>query len=108
MKTSFQNSHDISHHPLLTFNGTIQGEQCKILKDDGASTNILSRSFFERYKDMFTTQPSNVSLCHSTTHSDETECMPVRSAEVKIGKQFKIFCGDTRYDVIVVSIRNRS
>ena len=42
-------------------------------------------SFFERDKDIFTPQPSNISLCHVAMDSEETECMLVGSPEVKIG-----------------------
>ncbi len=43
LKIYLKSTHDISRHRLSMFGGTIQGVQCQILKDGGASANIVLR-----------------------------------------------------------------
>ncbi len=103
-KEEYENKQEVPHHLLLIFDGTIQGIPCRILKDDGASTNVLSTKFFMRHKDIFVTRPSEVSLLHSSFGLSEMNRKLVDTASVKIGTHeynSKFVLGDTRYDVIL-------
>lgn len=44
----YTNKQSIPHQPLIVFDGLIQNIPAKILKDDGASTNIISKQFYTR------------------------------------------------------------
>lgn len=104
LSTKFQNKQRVPYYPLIVFEGHIAGVPCRVLKDDGASTNILSRNFFEQHKEHFTTSPSNVILSHSSSSSDETECDLINRVTVRIGQHeytSKFVLGDTRYDLIL-------
>ena len=52
-KYDYENHQEVPHHPLLVFKGTVQGIPSRILKDDGASTNIISLRFYEQHKQLF-------------------------------------------------------
>ncbi len=81
-KKSFANDQEIPYHPLLVFEGTIEGIPCRILKDDGASTNIISTTLYESHKEAFSAQPSDVLLSHSSSESKEMHCGLIDKATV--------------------------
>lgn len=101
---TYRNQQEVPFHPLLVFDGSIEGVDCRILKDDGASTNIISKSFYARNKDKFCTIESRVSLAHSSESTEEADCEMVEMVTLKIGGhayQSRFLLANTRYDVIL-------
>ena len=99
-----RNSQRIPYAPLILFDGTINGIPCTILKDDGASTNILSKSFYNQHKNSFETMKENISVSHSAQDSIEKCCEVTEPSIVKIRNheyESKFVLADIRYDVIL-------
>lgn len=76
----FVNKQKVPFHRFLTFQGSVENIPCTILKDDGASTNIMSRMFYEQNQSVFEKLRSNVILSHSSQGSEEVDCEMVDEA----------------------------
>lgn len=90
-------------HPLFVLYDMIHGQQCKILKDDGYNTNIVSRDFIRRNEKYFKIINQKPSIEHSNEDSSEQITGVVVDAIVQIGKHqyqssWAIF--NCRYDLI--------
>lgn len=90
--------------PLLVLYGNIYSLQCKILKDDGCNTNIISADFIKKNRKYFTKINKALPIKNSYEHSSETTNMVVLDAVLQIWKhQYRpnwavVNC---RYDVIL-------
>lgn len=76
----------------------------KILKDGGASTNIISKTFFEQNPENFNLLPQSVEVCHSSQDADEQNCKLVENAKVQIHDHRHVsnfVLADTRYDAVL-------
>ncbi len=88
----------------MVFDGKIEEQPCRVLKDDGANTNIISKSFYEKHKEKFATSQTSVDVSHSTNGADEESCTIVENARLDIqGHQYesKFVVADTRYYTIL-------
>lgn len=84
--------------------GMINGRQCKILKDDGCNTNIISTDFVKRDGKLFKIIETNISIEHSQENSSELTNGVVVAAIVQIVKhQYRSNWAivNCRYDVIL-------
>eukprot|EP00171_Calliarthron_tuberculosum_P005616 IDg5616t1 len=98
------NNQEVPYAPLMLFVGTINGIKCRILKDDAASTNIISRQFWQRHRHEFTTEKSEVAINHSTERAEDVDCDIVKASTIVIGDhsyQSRFIVSSTRYDVIL-------
>lgn len=103
-KQLYENAQQVPYHPLIVFDGLVQSHPCTILKDDGASTNIISIEFYKKHKDSFIVEPTNVSLSHSSNESEELGCNMTNMVTVRIGEheyKSRFILANTRYDVIL-------
>ncbi len=74
------------------------------MKDDGASTNILSKRFYERNSHLFTIKKSNLRISHSSSEKEEKRCAMTDHAKIKIGEHeytSRLVLANIRYDIIL-------
>lgn len=98
-------------HSLLLFYGSVQEIPYTVLKDDGASTKILSKEFYRRHKDSFKIMESNVSLAPSQNESDDADCGMTNLLTVEIGEQkyeSKFVLADTIYGIIFGTLLHKN
>lgn len=84
--------------------GIINGRQCKILKDDGCNTNIISTDFVKRNGKILKIINNKLSIEHSQENSSELISGVVVDAIVQIGRhQYRSNWAivNCRYDVIL-------
>ena len=88
----------------MVFEGRIGNIPGKILKDDGASTNIISKSFFNKNPQNFNLLPQVVDVCHSSQDANEQGCELVENAKIEIQDHrydSNFVLADTRYDALL-------
>lgn len=89
---------------LITLYGTVMGQEVTILKDEGCSTNVMSRSFVDKYCHLLTIKPYSVNINHSNREIIEEANEVVIDTEVQIGntkyKSNWIVAG-CRYDILL-------
>ena len=79
------------------------GIPCNILKDDGASTNLMSISFYKEHKEKIRLSHRKVKISHSLAESNDEECMMTNAVIVKVeyhGYESSFVLADIRYDLI--------
>lgn len=76
---------DVPTAPLIVLYGLINGRQCKILKDDGCNTNVISSEFIKRNK-YFNLLNQKLNIEHSNEDAAETTSEIVLDGSVQIGK----------------------
>lgn len=84
--------------------GTIKGQQVTILKDDGCNTNVISKSFLNRYRNLFQTKKASFTINHSNKGSVEEANEILVDEEIQIGNhQYKTswIVANCRYDVML-------
>lgn len=79
-------SHEVPTSSLFVLYGMVNGRQCKILKDDGWNTNIISVDFVSRNKKLFKIMEKSLQIDHSNKGLSEVTPGIVLDAEVQIGK----------------------
>lgn len=89
---------------LMVLNGKINGKKVEVLKDDGCNTNVISRTFLNRNKALFTLGASAVTISHSRKDSQETIDNFIINTTVTIGSHEYIgnwTVADCWYDVLL-------
>lgn len=82
----------------------MNGIPCEILKDDRASTNLISKDFYNRYKEHIVVEEASISLSHSSKSNEETDCKVTKKLTIRMGEheyRSNFVLGDTRYNIIL-------
>lgn len=90
--------------PLLVFYGLLNGVSARILKDDGCSTNVISRRFFGLHRQRFHVRKAKIVINHSNEDSSETASQLVLNGTLKIGSHTYTsnwVVANCRYDVLL-------
>ena len=89
---------------LLVFSGLLNGVSARILKDDGCSTNVISRRFFGLHRQRFQVRKAKIVVNHSNEDSSETASHIVLNGTLKIGSHTyssNWVVANCRYDVLL-------
>ena len=89
---------------LLVLTGKLNGVSARVLKDDGCSTNVISRRFFGLHRRRFHVRKASVVVNHSKDKSSETSSHVVLNGTLKIGSHTYTsnwVLVDCRYDVLL-------
>ena len=89
---------------LILLSGTVEGHESCMLKDDGCSTNIISKDLVRRNPDTFDIVDANITISHSKKGTTEKSVQMARSATIRVGST--TYTGnwaiaDCRYDVLL-------
>lgn len=71
--------------PLLTFRGSLNGEEIVVLKDDGCNTNVLSTVCVAQHRHVLDIRAEEIVISHSDKNSTRTAKEMVHNATIKIG-----------------------
>ena len=89
--------------PLLVLSGKLNGVSARVLKDDGCSTNVISRRFFGLHRRRFHVMEASIEVKHSKEESNETASQVVLNGTLQIGSHTYTsnwVVADCRYDVL--------
>lgn len=75
---------EIPIKPQITLQDIINGRQLRILKDDGCSTNVISKVFAANHRDVFNIQTERATISHSDRDYVEESNETVIGAEIQI------------------------
>lgn len=103
-RSFYKNTQKVPWHPLLEFEGFINGIPCRILKDDGASSNFISKEFWNTHQAKLPSKSHNISISHSSQGHQENACKVVDTAQLTLKGHLyesKFVVANTRYDVIL-------
>ena len=94
----------IPSEDLFVLKGSLNGVRATVLKDDGCSTNLVSKRFVDRNRQLFKLKKAEVPIMHSKEDSEEMATEIVLNGTLKIG--FHTYTsnwvvGDSRYDVLL-------
>lgn len=84
--------------------GTILGQQVKVLKDDGCSTNVISREFVDKHRKFLNIQSTSFFINHSSKNSTEKANELVVNTEIQIGDhtyRSNWIVADCRYEILL-------
>ena len=59
------NDDEVPVEELMVIDGTLEGKNVKILKDDGWNTNVLSKAFFNKNHKLFKWRRDDIVVWHS-------------------------------------------
>lgn len=96
-------SQEVPTTSLFVLYGMINGRQCKIRKDGGCNTNIISTEFVNRNRNYMKIFNKKLQIDHSNDQITATTPGIVIDAEVQIGKhtyRSNWAISNSRYDVI--------
>lgn len=102
--TQDNEEHKVPIDKLITMPGTLNGRQVTVLKDDGCNTNVISRSFANRFRPFLDIRKSHYVVSHSNQGSTEDTDEMVYDTEVQIGShryRSNWVIADCRYDVLL-------
>jgi hypothetical protein len=90
--------------PLFIMNGTLNGKNVRILKDDGCNTNVVSRKFVQSNAEAFKTMCRNVTVTHSAEDRVEQATQIIMDGRLKVGNHeylSNFVVANCRYDVLL-------
>lgn len=90
--------------PLIVLEGTINGKNVRMLKDDGCNTNLVSKEFLKRNRRLFKVISTITSIQHSMQGSGERASEMILSGTIQIGSHVytsNFLVGSCRYDVLL-------
>ena len=99
-----RSSQNVRCVPLLVLSGTFNDLPTRILKDDGCTSNVISREFAEAHRDEFEFRPILMDVCHSKAGSGEIATEMVLNGTIRIGHHSYTadwIVADARYDVLL-------
>lgn len=99
-----QSSADVKCIPLLVLEGTFNGIPARVLKDDGCTSNVVSKEFAEAHQESLTLTPVLVDVNHSKQDAHEIATEMIANGTVRIGSYSysgNWIVADCRYDVLL-------
>ena len=90
--------------PLLILTGKLNGVSARVLKDDGCSTNVISRRFFGLHRQRFQVRKASVVVNHSNEDTSENSSHVVLNGTLSIGSHTYTsswVVANCRYDVML-------
>lgn len=90
--------------PLITFDGTIGGKKITVLKDDGCNTNVLSKDFVQKHRDLLNIRREDTIISHSDKRYTESSSEIIVDAEIEIGAhryRSNWVVANCRYDMLL-------
>jgi Retroviral aspartyl protease len=91
-------------NPLLVLKGKFNGIPVKILKDDGCNTNVISRTFVKKYKNLFHVVNKKMIVNHSCEGQSEEVTQVVLNGNLTLGNHLYIsnfVVASCRYDILL-------
>lgn len=70
---------------LITMQGSLEGQQVTVLKDDGCNTSVIAKSFVDRHGDLELTHKAAFAISHSNKEAIEKASEIVLNTEIHIG-----------------------
>ena len=89
---------------LIVLEGSINEEPARILKDDGCNTNVASKEFFLRHRELFETRDENTDVTHSNKNNSEISNEIVLNGLIQCGShryRSNFAVANCRYDVLL-------
>ena len=97
-------SKEVPTKPLIVLEGTLNGREAKILKDDGCNTNLVSKEFLAKNRNLFRIANTRTSIQHSKKGLGERASEMILNGKLQIGSHIynsNFLVGDCRYDVLL-------
>lgn len=109
MHVSLQNqrvedSAEVSCIPLLVMKGTFNGLPARVLKDDGCTSNVVSREFASAHEHLLKFSPVLIDVNHSKQGANEIATELIANGTVCIGSYSYTgnwIVADCRYDILL-------
>lgn len=89
---------------LIVLRGCLEGIKADVLKDDGCSTNVISRDFALRHANVLDIRDSEMTITHSKRGSEEKSLQIAVGARIQIGGHDYLSnwaIADCRHDVLL-------
>eukprot|EP00171_Calliarthron_tuberculosum_P016938 IDg16938t1 len=102
----YQNVQDVPYQPLIILGGSVNGCPAAVLKDSGATTNVMSRNFWKTNRRMFkiTRLRNKIQVNHSQSDISEDSNTIIERAELIVGHHSyftRFVLADIRHDIIL-------